>query len=153
VVRDAGLLIQIRRVHADNYGVYGARKVWHQLHREGIQVARCTVERLMKADGLHGVVRGATIKTTKADSTVARPEDLVERQFTAQRPNQLWVVDFERHEAFANPGGGGRPPLDACRSRRAEAGGRSITSAWGWLVEQSSTTTSRSSTARWGGLG
>jgi transposase InsO family protein len=153
VSRDAELLVQIRRVHADNFGVYGARKVWLQLRREGIQVARCTVERLMKADGLHGVVRGATIKTTKPDPKVARPQDLVERQFTAQRPNQLWVVDFERHEAFANPGGGGRPPLDACRSRRVEAGGRSIAWAWGWLVEQSSTTTSRPSTARWGGLG
>jgi putative transposase len=59
MIRDAELLPQIRRVHADNYGVYGARKVWHQLHREGIAVARCTVERLMKADGLHGVIRGA----------------------------------------------------------------------------------------------
>jgi putative transposase len=95
VIRDAELLTQIRRVHADNYGVYGARKVWHQLHREGIQVARCcTVERLMKADGLRGVVRGAKICTTKPDAAVPRPEDLVERQFTAQRPNQLWVVDF-----------------------------------------------------------
>jgi putative transposase len=81
-------------VHADNYGVYGVRKVWHQLNREGIVVARCTVERLMKADGLHGVVRGATIRTTRADPAVGRPEDLVERQFSAQRPNQLWVVDF-----------------------------------------------------------
>jgi putative transposase len=94
VSRDAELLVQIRRVHADNYGVYGARKVWLQLRREGILVARCTVERLMKADGLRGVVRGAKITTTKADPKVARPEDLVERQFSAQRPNQLWVVDF-----------------------------------------------------------
>jgi len=94
VIRDAELLAQIRRVHEQNYGVYGARKVWHQLHREGIVVARCTVERLMKADGLRGVVRGATIKTTKPDPKTARPEDLVERQFKAQRPNQLWVVDF-----------------------------------------------------------
>jgi putative transposase len=94
VIRDAELLVQIRRVHVDNYGVYGARKVWHQLHQEGIQAARCTVERLMKADGLRGVVRGAQIRTTKPDPAVARPEDLVERQFIAQRPNQLWVVDF-----------------------------------------------------------
>jgi putative transposase len=94
VIRDAELLTQIRCVHADNYGVYGARKVWRQLQREGITVTRCTVERLMKADGLHGVVRGATIRTTKPDPKVARPEDLVERQFQAQRPNQLWVVDF-----------------------------------------------------------
>jgi putative transposase len=68
--------------------------VWHQLQREGIQVARCTVERLMKAHGLHGVARGAKIRTTKADPAASRPEDLVERQFSAQRPNQLWVVDF-----------------------------------------------------------
>ena len=94
VIRDAELLAKIRRVHAQNYGVYGARKVWHQLHREAIQVARCTVERLMKADGLHGVIRGATICTTKPDAAAPRPEDLVERQFSAQRPNQLWVVDF-----------------------------------------------------------
>ena len=94
VIRDAELLAQIRRVHGQNYGVYGARKVWRQLHREGIPVARCTVERLMKADGLHGVVRGATIRTTRSDPAVARPEDLVERHFSAQRPNQLWVVDF-----------------------------------------------------------
>ena len=73
VVRDAELLAQIRRVHADNYGVYGARKVWRQLHREGIQVARCTVERLMKADGLHGVIRGAKIRTTKPDRGGASP--------------------------------------------------------------------------------
>ena len=74
VIRDAELLTQIRRVHVDNYGVYGARKVWHQLHREGIPVARCTVERLMKAAGLRGVVRGATIRTTRSDPAAARPE-------------------------------------------------------------------------------
>jgi putative transposase len=94
VIRDAELLALIRRLHEQNYGVYGARKVWRQLHREGIQVARCTVERLMKADRLRGVVRGAKIKTTKPNPKVARPQDLVERQFHAQRPNQLWVVDF-----------------------------------------------------------
>ena len=94
VIRDAELLTQIRRIHADNYGVYGARKVWLQLRREGVQVARCTVERLMKADGLRGVVRGAKIGTTKPDRAATRPEDLVERQFQARRPNQLWVVDF-----------------------------------------------------------
>jgi transposase InsO family protein len=72
VIRDAELLAQIRRVHADNYGVYGARKVWRQLRRKAFTVARCTVERLMKADGLHGVIRGAKIKTTKPDPKVAR---------------------------------------------------------------------------------
>ena len=89
VIRDAELLTQIRRVHEDNYGVYGARKVWLQLRRKGIQVARCTVERLMKTHRLRGVVRGAKIRTTKPDPAAARPEDLVERQFTARRPNQL----------------------------------------------------------------
>ncbi len=93
-VRDAELLVQIRRVHADNYGVYGARKVWRQLHREGITVARCTVERLMRQYGLHGVVRGATRKTTRPDPAAPRAADLVERRFRAERPNQLWVVDF-----------------------------------------------------------
>jgi hypothetical protein len=153
VIRDAELLAQIRRVHEQNYGgVWGSQGVASAApgrHPSG----RCTVERLMKFDGLRGVVRGAKIRTTKPDRATARPGDLVERQFTAQRPNQLWVVDFERHEAFADPGGGGRPPLDACRSRRVEAGGRSTTSAWRWWVEQSSTTTSRPSTAGWGGLG
>jgi putative transposase len=81
-------------VHADNLGVYGARKVWRQLHREGVPVARCTVERLMRADGLAGVVRGARVRTTRADAGASLPEDLVERSFAAPRPNQLWVVDF-----------------------------------------------------------
>jgi putative transposase len=94
VVRDAELLTQIRRVHADNYGVYGVRKVWRQLAREGTEVARCTVERLMRTDGLAGAVRGARTRTTRADAKAARPEDLVERNFVAERPNQLWVVDF-----------------------------------------------------------
>jgi putative transposase len=94
VVRDAALLVEIRRVHAANYGVYGARKVWRQLNREDTPVARCTVERLMRADGLAGAVRGASTRTTRTDPKAARPEDLVERVFAAARPNQLWVVDF-----------------------------------------------------------
>jgi putative transposase len=93
-LRDAELLVEIRRVHEDNYGVYGARKVWRQLNREGVTVARCTVERLMQHEGLHGVVRGAAKRTTRPDPAAPRPEDLVERQFSADRPNQLWVVDF-----------------------------------------------------------
>jgi putative transposase len=93
-IRDAELLVEIRRVHVDNYGVYGARKVWRQLNREGIGVARCTVERLMRAEGLAGAVRGATKRTTRSDPAAPRPEDLVERQFAAERPDQLWVVDF-----------------------------------------------------------
>jgi putative transposase len=73
--------------------VYGARKVWRQLHREGITAARCTVERLMGELGLVGVRRGKTYKTTTPDAA-ARPADLVERDFSAQRPNQLWVADL-----------------------------------------------------------
>jgi putative transposase len=93
-VRDADLVVQIRRVHEDNYGVYGVRKVWRQLNREGVVTAKCTVERLMRAEGLHGVVRGASTRTTRPDPAASRPEDLVERRFRAERPGQLWVVDF-----------------------------------------------------------
>jgi putative transposase len=93
VIRDAELVAQIRAGACRQLRGVWARKVWRQLHRECLQVARCTVEQLMKADRLRGVVRGAKIGTTKPDAAVPRPEDLVERQFTAQRPNQLWVVD------------------------------------------------------------
>jgi putative transposase len=76
-------------------GVYGARKVWRQLRREGVEVARCTVERLMREMGLQGVQRGKRFKrTTISDATAPRPADLVERNFRAQRPNQLWVADL-----------------------------------------------------------
>jgi putative transposase len=74
--------------------VYGAPKVWKQMNREGIAVARCTVGRLMKLQGLRGAVRGKRIRTTIPDMTVPRPQDRVNRQFTADRPNQLWVSDF-----------------------------------------------------------
>ena len=93
-VRDGELLTQIRGVHEANYGVYGARKVWRQLLRDGVPVARCTVERLMRQAGLVGVLRGARKRTTCPDPVAARPADLVQRQFVAERPNQLWVVDF-----------------------------------------------------------
>jgi len=107
----------------------------------------------MRIMGVEGVRRGKKVRTTISAKDGRRAGDLLDRDFTAAAPNRVWVADFERHEAFANPGGGGRPPSDACRSRRLKAGGRSAASAWGWSVEQSSTTTSRSSTARWGGLG
>jgi putative transposase len=93
-VRDARLKAEIRRVYDDNFGVYGARKVWRQLHREGIPVARCTVERLMGELGLVGVRRGKTRRTTTPDVAAARPADLVERDFSASRPNRLWVADL-----------------------------------------------------------
>ena len=88
-VRDAQLKVEIRRVYDEHFGVYGARKVWRQLRREGVAVARCTVERLMGELGLRGAVRGKTRRTTTPDTTTARPADLVERDFAASRPNQL----------------------------------------------------------------
>lgn len=93
-VRDEELKVHIVRVHADNYGVYGPRKVWLQLNREGIEVARCTVERLMKDLALQGIRRGKKWKTTIADPTANRPADLVKRRFNPTRPNALWVADF-----------------------------------------------------------
>ena len=93
-MRDANLKAEIARVHAEHFGVYGARKVWRQLHREGIAVARCTVERLMGELGLEGVRRGKGRRTTTPDESTARPADLVDRHFAAQRPNQLWVADL-----------------------------------------------------------
>ena len=92
--RDEVLLPAIRRVHEENFGVYGARKVWRQLGREEIMVARCTVERLMHSLGLEGAVRGRKCRTTIADDSADRPLDRVNRQFEATRPNQLWVADF-----------------------------------------------------------
>jgi transposase InsO family protein len=93
-VRDAALREEIERVWKENFGVYGARKVWRQLVREKVDVARCTVERLMREMGLRGVVRGRKVKTTIADDLAERPLDLVQRDFTADRPNQLWVADL-----------------------------------------------------------
>ena len=92
--RDETLMPEIRRVHEENFGVYGARKMWRQLAREDIVVARCTVERLMRALGLQGVVRGRKCRTTIADDHAERPLDRVNRQFEATRPNELWVADF-----------------------------------------------------------
>ena len=93
--RDGDLRAAIQRVWAEHEHVYGPRKVWRQLRREGIRVARCTVERLMRDMGLRGTVRGRAWKiTTQADPAATRPTDLVDRQFVATRPNQLWVADF-----------------------------------------------------------
>ena len=94
VLRDRALEIEIRRVWEENFRVYGARKVWRQLNREGIKVARCTVERLMKKLGIQGVVRGRGYRTTIPDHAAERPADLVQREFTATRPNELWVADI-----------------------------------------------------------
>ena len=92
--RDAVLRREIRRVWEANRRVYGARKVWRQLHREGIDAARCTVERLMREMGLQGVVRGRKPRTTIPDKASLKPADLVQRKFTADGPNRLWVADL-----------------------------------------------------------
>lgn len=93
-VRDGELKPEIVRVHRDNFGVYGAAKVWAQLNREGISVARCTIERLMRELGLRGAVRGKPVRTTVGDDAAERPRDLVDRNFAAPAPNRLWVADL-----------------------------------------------------------
>jgi len=93
--RDEQLRVEIERVFDANYRVYGVHKVWRQLNREGIAVAKCTVRRLMRQLGIQGVTRGrAFTTTTKPDELLARPRDLVDRDFTAEAPNQLWVSDL-----------------------------------------------------------
>lgn len=93
-LRDESLKPHVHRVWQENHRVYGADKVWRQLNREGVMVARCTVERLMRAQGLQGVRRGKRLRTTISDDAASRPLDRVNRQFRADRPNQLWVSDF-----------------------------------------------------------
>ena len=92
--RDLELSVDIQRVWEENFQVYGARKVWRQMNREDIEVARCTVERLMKHLGIEGARRGRSCRTTIPDNAAERPADLVQRQFVADRPNQLWVADI-----------------------------------------------------------
>jgi putative transposase len=92
--RDALLRPEIRRVWKDNFRVYGVRKVWRQLVREGFDVARCTVARLMKQMGIEGIVRGKKVRTTIPDKAAPCPMDRVNRQFRAPAPNMLWVSDF-----------------------------------------------------------
>ena len=107
MIRDAGLREEIERVWKEHCGVYGARRVWRQLTREEIGVARCTVERLMREMGLEGAIRGGKYKkTTIVDETVERPADLVQRDFSANRPNQLWVADLT-YVATCRLGAGG----------------------------------------------
>src|SRR6266540_905301 len=94
VRRDVEISQEIQRVWDENFHVYGARKIWRQLCREGVAVARCSVERLMRSLGLQGVVRGGKRRTTISRDQTDYPADLVKRQFAAIRPNQLWVADF-----------------------------------------------------------
>ena len=93
-MRDRELIPEVTRVHLENYDVYGARKAWLQLNREGIEVGRDRVARLMKSQGLVGVRRGKFKRTTVTDESADRPADLVDRQFTATGPNRLWVADI-----------------------------------------------------------
>lgn len=92
--RDDALGPEVRRVFEENFRVYGVRKVWRQLRREGLDVARCTVARLMRAMGLAGVIRGKPVRTTISDRAAPCPLDRVNRQFRAPAPNRLWVSDF-----------------------------------------------------------
>ncbi|TQN49661.1 Transposase for insertion sequence element IS629 [Acidithiobacillus thiooxidans ATCC 19377] len=94
MIRDEALLTEIQRVWESSRTVYGADKVWRQLHREGFLVARCTVERLMRRQGWQCVRRGKSQRTTIPDHQAPRPQDLVQRNFQAARPDQLWVADF-----------------------------------------------------------
>ena len=91
---DIALKIEIRRVFEANFRVYGVRKIWRQLKREGFDIARCTVARLMRSMGLQGIIRGKPIRTTIPDKTAPSPLDQVNRQFKAPAPNRLWVSDF-----------------------------------------------------------
>jgi len=92
--QDAALRPEIARVFTENFEVYGARKVWRQLQREGVDTARCTVERLMRSMRLQGVIRGKSLRTTISDKAARCPLDHVNRQFSAAHPNALWVSDF-----------------------------------------------------------
>jgi transposase InsO family protein len=92
--RDEGLKPEVMRVFAENFGVYGVRKVWRQMQREGFDIARCSVARLMRELGLQGVIRGKPVRTTISDKAAPCPLDHVNRQFKAPAPNRLWVSDF-----------------------------------------------------------
>jgi putative transposase len=150
-LRDEQLKVEITRVYEDNHQLFGARKVWLILRGQGIDVARCTVERLMRQLGIEGVRRGAKRRTTIPDEQHERPADLVERNFDPLAPNRLWVADFERHEALLNRAVVRTPP-PARRSGPDEAGGSLIPGMRG-RAEAALTTTGRASTARWSGSG
>ena len=92
--RDSDLKVGIQRVFVENFGVYGVRKVWRQLRREGFKTARCTVARLMRDMGLRGAVRGKPLRTTISDKAAPSPLDHVNRQFQALAPDRLWLADF-----------------------------------------------------------
>ncbi|SMC97511.1 HTH-like domain-containing protein [Fulvimarina manganoxydans] len=108
--QDEKLSTEVRRIFGENFGVYGVRKVWRQMKREGLEITRCTMWRLPKAMGLKGAVRGKVVKTTKSDKAAPAPLDHVNRNFKAPSPNALWVSDFTfvatwrgRAACFASP--------------------------------------------------
>lgn len=98
--RDAELTTEIRSMYEENYHVYGARKIWKEMVRAGHEVARCTDERLMRAEGLKGVQRATSPRTTRPKAETERPADLVDRKFVAEAPNQLWVADITYVHTF-----------------------------------------------------
>ncbi len=100
-MRDEELKERIQEVHASNYRVYGARKIWRELNRQGLAVARCTVERLMRELGIQGAVRGKRVITTIPGGQAERAPDLVDRDFVAGAPNRCWVADFTHVKTFA----------------------------------------------------
>ena len=103
--RGADLKVEIQRVFVENFGVYGVRKVWRQLRREGFKTARCTVARLMRDMGLRGAVRGKPLRTTISDKAAPSPLDHVNRQFQALAPDRLWLADFTYVATWAGFGG------------------------------------------------
>ncbi len=100
-MRDAGLRELIEEVYTSNYWVYGARKIWRELNRQGHAVARCTVERLMRELGIAGAVRGRKVITTIPGGQAERAPDRVERDFVAPAPNRCWVADFTHVASWA----------------------------------------------------
>jgi putative transposase len=131
-LRDEQLKTEIARVDADNFGVSGARKVWNQLNREGITVARCTVQRLMRELHLQGVRRGRFKRTTIPDEQAMRPADLVNRDFSASRPNQLWVADltYSRRGRASSTPRSSSTPTPARSSDGGHRGRYVLTSRW-----------------------
>lgn len=102
---DMSMKIEIHRVFDENFRVYGVRKIWRQLQREGFDVVRCTVARLMRTMGLQGIIRGKPVKTTVSDKGAPCPLDHVNRQFKAPAPNRLWLSDFTYGAPRPNRGG------------------------------------------------
>jgi hypothetical protein len=149
--QDAALKIEVRRVFDQNFSVYGVRKVWRQLKREGFDVARCTVSRLMRDMGLQGVIRGKPVKTTISDKAAPCPLDHVNRQFKAPRPNVLWLSDFTyvaTWTGFVYVAFRARRMLASCSmrwNRPCTIGGRSIV-AGSCITATGAANTSRSNT-------